>query len=125
MSPRCTCSRRLVALQRRRRRAFRFGPKLRKNAPQHLNPGRERKPVRVNRCAQVCRRSIFRPGLTRRCLTTAASSQSSRADRALEVTLEIVPEMQHVFQFLAGTAPEGDAAIHRLADWVRPELGLA
>jgi acetyl esterase/lipase len=42
----------------------------------------------------------------------------------VEVTLEIVPEMQHVFQFLAGTAPEGDAAIHRLADWVRPKLGL-
>jgi hypothetical protein len=42
----------------------------------------------------------------------------------VEVTLETVPEMQHVFQFLAGTAPEGDAAIHRLADWVRPKLGL-
>ena len=43
----------------------------------------------------------------------------------VEVTLEIVPEMQHVFQFLAGTAPEGDAAIRRLADWVRPKLGLS
>jgi hypothetical protein len=34
--------------------------------------------------------------------------------------------MQHVFQFLAGTAPEADAAIRRLADWVwvRPKLGL-
>src|SRR6266436_2226717 len=42
----------------------------------------------------------------------------------VEVTLDIVPEMQHVFQFLAGTAPEGDAAIHRLADWARPKLGL-
>jgi monoterpene epsilon-lactone hydrolase len=41
----------------------------------------------------------------------------------VDVTLEIVPEMQHVFQFLAGTAPEGDAAIRRLADWV-PKLGL-
>jgi monoterpene epsilon-lactone hydrolase len=43
----------------------------------------------------------------------------------VEVTLEIVPEMQHVFQFLAGAAPEGDAAISRLASWVRPKLGLA
>jgi acetyl esterase/lipase len=42
----------------------------------------------------------------------------------VDVTLEIVPEMQHVFQFLAGTAPEGDAAIRHLADWVRPKLGL-
>jgi acetyl esterase/lipase len=43
----------------------------------------------------------------------------------VDVTLEIVPEMQHVFQFLAGTAPEADAAIRRLADWVRPKLGLS
>jgi acetyl esterase/lipase len=42
----------------------------------------------------------------------------------VDVTLEIVSEMQHVFQFLAGTAPEADAAIQRLADWVRPKLGL-
>jgi epsilon-lactone hydrolase len=50
------------------------------------------------------------------------------ADRArqsgVDVTLDIVPEMQHVFQFLAGTAPEADAAIRRLAAWVRPKLGL-
>jgi epsilon-lactone hydrolase len=43
----------------------------------------------------------------------------------VEVTLEIVPEMQHLFQSLAGTAPEGDAAISRLAAWVRPKLELA
>ena len=42
----------------------------------------------------------------------------------VDVTLEIVPEMQHVFQFLAGTAPEADGAIRHLADWVRPKLGL-
>ncbi len=42
----------------------------------------------------------------------------------VDVTLEIVPEMQHVFQMLAGTAPEADAAIAKLANWVRPHLGL-
>ena len=42
----------------------------------------------------------------------------------VDVTLEVVPEMQHVFQFLAGVAPEADAAIARLARWVRPHLGL-
>src|SRR5262249_4187909 len=42
----------------------------------------------------------------------------------VDVTLEVVPEMQHVFQFLAGTAPEADSAIRRLADWVRPKLEL-
>ena len=34
------------------------------------------------------------------------------------------PEMQHTFQ-MAGRAPEADDAIRRLADWVRPKLGLA
>lgn len=42
----------------------------------------------------------------------------------VEVKLEEFPEMQHVFQFLAGAAPEADEAIHRLASWVRPRLGL-
>jgi hypothetical protein len=60
----------------------------------------------------------------RRCSTTAASWRILQATLALDVTLEIVPEMQHVFQFLAGTAPEGDAAIRRLADWARPKLAL-
>ena len=42
----------------------------------------------------------------------------------VDVTLDVVPEMQHVFQFLAGVAPEADAAIARLAAWVRPHLEL-
>ena len=42
----------------------------------------------------------------------------------VDVTLEIVPEMQHVFQLLAGAAPEADAAITKLVQWVRPRLGL-
>lgn len=50
------------------------------------------------------------------------------ADRAkadgVDVTLEIIPGMQHVFQFLAGRIPEADAAIARMAAWVRPKLGL-
>jgi acetyl esterase/lipase len=41
------------------------------------------------------------------------------------VDLDIVPEMQHVFHFLAGTAPEADAAIEQLARWTRPKLQLA
>jgi monoterpene epsilon-lactone hydrolase len=41
-----------------------------------------------------------------------------------EVKLDVYPEMQHVFQFLAGTAPEADEAIRQLAAWVRPKLGL-
>jgi acetyl esterase/lipase len=45
-----------------------------------------------------------------------------RAD--VEVKLDVFPEMQHVFHFLAGTAPEADDAIRRQAGWVRPRLGL-
>ncbi|HEY4042316.1 MAG TPA: alpha/beta hydrolase, partial [Rhodopila sp.] len=36
-----------------------------------------------------------------------------------EVKIDVFPEMQHVFQFLAGAAPEADDAIKRLATWVR------
>jgi len=42
----------------------------------------------------------------------------------VEVVLEVAPEMQHVFQFMAGRASEADEAIARMAAWVRPRLGL-
>ena len=41
-----------------------------------------------------------------------------------DVKMEIFPEMQHIFNFLAGTAPEADDAIRKYAKWVRPKLGL-
>lgn len=41
-----------------------------------------------------------------------------------EVKFDIYPEMQHVFHFLAGTAPEADQAIADQAAWVKPKLGL-
>ena len=43
----------------------------------------------------------------------------------VDVRLDVYPEMQHVFHFSAGHAPEADEAIRRLAEWVRPKLGLA
>jgi acetyl esterase/lipase len=42
----------------------------------------------------------------------------------VEVKIDVYPEMQHVFHFLAGTAPEADEAIGQPAAWVRPKLGL-
>ena len=49
-----------------------------------------------------------------------------RAEEAgVDVKIDIFPEMQHVFHFLAGTAPEADDAIAMMADWVKPKLGLA
>lgn len=43
----------------------------------------------------------------------------------VDVKCEVVPEMQHVFHFMAGRCREADDAIQRLAAWVRPHLGLA
>jgi len=43
----------------------------------------------------------------------------------VDVRLDEFPEMQHVFHFSAGHAPEADDAIRKLAEWVRPKLGLA
>jgi acetyl esterase/lipase len=42
----------------------------------------------------------------------------------VQVDLEVFPEMQHVFQMMAGRAPEADDAIAKMAAWVRPLLGL-
>jgi monoterpene epsilon-lactone hydrolase len=60
---------------------------------------------------------------------TLLDDSSRLADRArkagVDVRLDVFPEMQHVFQFAAGHAPEADDAIRRLAEWVRPKLGLA
>ena len=51
---------------------------------------------------------------------------AERARKAgVDVRLDVFPEMQHVFQFAAGNAPEADDAIRKLAEWVRPKLGLA
>ena len=50
---------------------------------------------------------------------------AERARKAgVDVTVDVYPDMQHVFQFLAGVAPEADDAIRKLALWVRPKLGL-
>lgn len=43
---------------------------------------------------------------------------------SVDVTLVEVPEMQHVFTFMAGRAPEADDAIRAMATWVRRRIGL-
>jgi acetyl esterase/lipase len=43
----------------------------------------------------------------------------------VEVRLDVFEGMQHTFQMAAGRAPEADDAIGRMADWVRPKLGLS
>jgi acetyl esterase/lipase len=59
------------------------------------------------------------------CLLDDSRRFAKRAKGAgVDVTVEEYPEMQHVFQFLAGKAPEADDSIRRMAEWVRPKLGL-
>lgn len=41
----------------------------------------------------------------------------------VDVTLEVFPEMQHVFQIAAGMLPEADAAIAKLGTWLKARLG--
>lgn len=45
-------------------------------------------------------------------------------DAGVEVRLDVYEEQQHTFQMAAGKAPEADEAIRKLAEWVRPKLGL-
>ena len=42
----------------------------------------------------------------------------------VDCKVEVFPEMQHVFHFMAGDAPEPDDAIRKIATWVKPKLGL-
>lgn len=42
----------------------------------------------------------------------------------VEVRLDVFPGQQHTFQMAAGRSPIADDAIRRLAEWVRPRLGL-
>ncbi|TDD93862.1 alpha/beta hydrolase [Actinomadura rubrisoli] len=42
----------------------------------------------------------------------------------VDVRLDVFPGMQHTFQMAAGRAPEANDAIRRMAEWVRPQLGL-
>ena len=42
----------------------------------------------------------------------------------VDCTVEVVPEMVHVFQAFAGMVPEADAALDRIAAFLRPHMGL-
>lgn len=59
---------------------------------------------------------------------TLLDDSRALAERAraagVEVRLDVFPGQQHTFQMAAGRWPVADDAIRRLADWVRPHLGL-
>jgi acetyl esterase/lipase len=45
------------------------------------------------------------------------------SDAGVDVTLDIVPEMQHVFIKAVGSMPEADACVRRIGDFVKRVLG--
>jgi monoterpene epsilon-lactone hydrolase len=50
----------------------------------------------------------------------AASAEKAGVD----VTLEVFPEMQHVFQMAAGNMPEADDAVAKIGAWLRAKLAI-
>jgi epsilon-lactone hydrolase len=59
------------------------------------------------------------------CLLDDSVVFAERAAAAgVDCTLEVTPEAIHVWHVFAGFAPEADAAVARLASWVRDRLGL-
>jgi acetyl esterase/lipase len=55
-----------------------------------------------------------------------ATRLAANAETAgVDVTLEVWPEMTHVWHGSAGYVPEADAAIARIAEFARPLVGLA
>jgi monoterpene epsilon-lactone hydrolase len=50
----------------------------------------------------------------------AAKAEESGVD----ITVESVPDMPHVYPYMAGREPEADRAVEHMGEWVRPKLGL-
>jgi acetyl esterase/lipase len=58
-------------------------------------------------------------------LVGAAQSFAELAEKAgVDVTLHVEPGQQHVYQCLAGRAPEADVSVAAIGAWLRPRLGL-
>jgi acetyl esterase/lipase len=53
------------------------------------------------------------------------SGSTSARKAGVDVRVDVFPDQQHTFHMAAGRAPEADEAIRKLAEWVRPKLGLA
>jgi monoterpene epsilon-lactone hydrolase len=69
---------------------------------------------------------IYLTAGTHEALQDNAERFADRAKNAnVEVVLELEDGMQHVFQFMAGRAPEADESIARIGAWLRERLGVA
>ena len=45
-------------------------------------------------------------------------------EAGVEAVLEVEEGMQHVFEFMAGKAPEADRSVRRIGEWVRKRMAL-
>lgn len=57
-------------------------------------------------------------------LDDAVRLAKKATEAGVDVTLTVAPGMQHVYQLMAGNAPEATEAIADVAAWLRPKLGL-
>jgi acetyl esterase/lipase len=55
-------------------------------------------------------------------LDDAFAIAAAAARAGVEVSLEVFPRMQHVFQYCTGTMPEADAAVAKLGAWIAGRL---
>jgi acetyl esterase/lipase len=68
---------------------------------------------------------IYLSAGTEEALLDNAQRLGEAAQKAhVDVTLKIAEGMQHVYEFMAGRAPEADKAIADMAIWLRPKIGL-
>lgn len=57
-------------------------------------------------------------------LLDAGTEFAEKAKKAgVEVVLEVWEGQQHVFEFMAGKAPEADESIRKIGEWVRRKIG--
>lgn len=68
---------------------------------------------------------VYLSGSSEEALLDNSDRFAAVARRAgVDVTVVIGEGMQHVYEFMAGRAPEADKAIADIAHWLRPKIGL-
>lgn len=80
--------------------------------------------ILIARCRTLAGRSRRERELDEEIADHLARLADAARAAGVDVTLEVWPEMVHVFQASAGFMPEADAAIERIAEFCRPKLGL-
>lgn len=68
--------------------------------------------------------TLIHVGDHERLLDDATGIGDRLAAAGVDVTVEVWPEMVHVWHFFAGRVPEADDAIAAIARWLRPRLSL-